>query len=617
MSDVPLAKTTLKTAKALPVQPQPRTLVRAKPLGESEPPRATPLVAAQPLVEESANGAAISQSVVDTPLAKAGSTKGGSGLNLDTVLASFSDTAVRKRANSENAITINVDAAPKPTVGRLAAWLAARGSSGFVVCILQLIVHEAPAWTVSMVVHMATLVTMALITVQQPTLYKPQHLLVTPPEEEKIEEIKDASTDQPTTLDENQTAQSVAFDSNVEQEQVDIQPSEESEAAPAAVDVTDFGLEHVPKSDLLQMVGAFGGNGLSGRSMAARAKLLMQDGGSESSEKAVGTALKWLAAHQMPDGGWNYNHTACPACRGQCRNAGTMAEARNAATAMALLPFLGRGDTHKEGAYRNTVRNGLSFLINHMHVGPQGGAMNEPGGRMYAHGLASIVLCEAYGMTHDKQLLVPAQSAMNYISFAQDPGGGGWRYMPHEKGDTSMVGWQLMALKSGLMANLNVQPLTIRRACNYLDSVQKDEGAAYGYTDPTNGSEATAAIGLLCRMYLGWKKDNPALQRGVRALSNRGPSGANMYYNYYATQVMRHWEGEEWINWNRQMRDQLVHAQAKQGHEEGSWFTGSGDTGAGAGGRLYCTAMATMILEVYYRHLPIYGAQSVEQDFPD
>lgn len=577
MSDVPLAKTTLITAKPLAPHARPRTLVRAKPLDE-----------AKPLAET------------------------------ETVLESCSDTGVRKRAESElGPIIIKVDATvAKPAATGLATWLGLRGSTGLVVCLLQLIVHEAPAWTVSMVVHMLTLVTMAMVTLQEPVTYKAQHLIVTPPEEEKIEEIKDASTDQPTTLDENQTAEALSFDSTVEPERVDLQPSEETEAAPAAVDLTDFGLEHVPKSDLLTMVGVFGASGLSGRGMAAKAQLIVQEGGSESSEKAVATSLKWLANHQMPDGGWSFNHATCPACRGQCRNPGTLAEARNAATAMALLPFLGSGQTHKDGKYRNTIKNGLSYLINHMHVGPQGGAMNESGGNMYSHGLASIVLCEAYGMTHDKGLLVPAQSALNFIAFAQDPGGGGWRYKPREKGDTSMVGWQLMALKSGHMASLHISSLTIQRASHYLDGVQSDDGAAYGYVD-SKGSEATAAIGLLCRMYLGWKKDNPALQRGVRALSNRGPSGANMYYNYYATQVMRHWEGEEWANWNRQMRDQLVHAQAKQGHEEGSWFTGSGDNGAGVGGRLYCTAMATMILEVYYRHLPIYRQQSVDQEFPD
>ena len=90
-----------------------------------------------------------------------------------------------------------------------------------------------------------------------------------------------------------------------------------------------------------------------------------------------------------------------------------------------------------------------------------------------------------------------------------------------------------------------------------------------------------------------------------------------MYYDYYATQVMRHWEGEEWSNWNHKMRDQLIHSQSRSGHEEGSWFVSGGDYGSITGGRLYCTAMAAMILEVYHQFMPIYGEGSVEQDFPE
>lgn len=574
MSDVPLAKTTLIAAKPLAPQPRPRTLVRAKPIPQT-----------------------------------------------DTLIASCSDTAVRKRAESNLGpilINVNVDVTTKPIMAGAAAWFGLRGSTSAAVCVMQLVAHEAPAWSVSMIVHMLTLITMALVTVQEPTSYKAQHLIVTPPEEEKLEELVDSNTEQPTTLDENQRPESLAFDSRVEQERVDIESSDEPEAAPAAVDLADFGLEHVPKSDLMTMLGAYGGAGLSGRSLVTKSKLLEQEGGNESSEKAVLTSLKWLAAHQMPNGSWNFNHATCPTCLGQCRNTGTMVDAHNAATALALLPFLGGGNTHKTGRYKSTVQGGLSYLISHMRISPQGGALNEPGsGQMYSHGLAAVALCEAYALTHDKELLGPAQLALNFISYAQDPVGGGWRYEPHQAGDTSMVGWQLMALKSGYMANLRIPPLTIRRAYGYLDGVQSNEGSSYGYSKAGTGSEATTAIGLLCRMYLGWKKDNPALERGVKALSNSGPAGANMYYNYYATQVMRHWEGEEWANWNRQMRDQLVHAQAKQGHEEGSWFTGSGDMGAATGGRLYCTAMATMILEVYYRHLPLYRSESVEQDFPE
>ena len=571
MSDMPLAKTTVKTAEPLVPRRRPRKLVRAKPL-------------------------------------------------TDTVLASTSDTGIQKRAaEAETAgpIVIYIEASSVAT-SAAATWAGFHSGASVAACVFHLILHEAPAWTVSMVVHMVTLVTMAMVTVPQPVLYKSNHLLVTPPPvEEKIEEVKEANNEKPTTLEENAVTESVAFDSKVEQERVNIQPSNEPEAAPAAIDLADYGLDRVPKSDLLATVGVYGGTGLSGRELAAKAQLVTREGGSETSEKAVSTALKWLANHQMPDGGWNFNHTNCPGCRGQCRNAGTLAEARNAATGLALLPFLGTGQTHRDGQYKTTIKNGLSYLVTHMRIGPQGGALNENGGNMYSHGIAAIALCEAYAMTHDRGLLPPAQAALNYVSYAQDPIGGGWRYKPREKGDTSVVGWQLMALKSGYMANLRVSTLTVHRASLFLDGIQSDDGAAYGYAEAGKQGEATTAIGLLCRMYLGWKRDNPSLQRGVKFLSGRGPSGANMYYNYYATQVMRHWEGEEWTNWNRQMRDQLIHAQAKQGHEDGSWFTGSGDNGAAPGGRLYCTAMATMILEVYYRHMPIYRAQRVDQDFPD
>jgi hypothetical protein len=88
-----------------------------------------------------------------------------------------------------------------------------------------------------------------------------------------------------------------------------------------------------------------------------------------------------------------------------------------------------------------------------------------------------------------------------------------------------------------------------------------------------------------------------------------------MYFNYYATQVMRHHEGEVWDKWNKEMRDYLVETQDKKGHQTGSWYV-RGDHGAERGGRIYVTSMATMILEVYYRHMPIYGKAAAEEEFP-
>ncbi|HTN73663.1 MAG TPA: prenyltransferase/squalene oxidase repeat-containing protein, partial [Pirellulaceae bacterium] len=376
------------------------------------------------------------------------------------------------------------------------------------------------------------------------------------------------------------------------------------------VELSDFGETTAPRSDLAKEIGAVGATGITGRGAAERGKLVNANGGSDGSEVAVARALKWLALHQRPDGSWNFDHR-----NGPCKtNPGGLTNGLNGATGLALLPFLGAGQTHKEGDYKANMKAGLAYLVRSMKV--KNGNMGDltDGGTMYTHGICSIVLCEAYAMTNDKDLMIPAQAALNYIVYAQDPVGGGWRYAAKQPGDTSAVGWQLMALKSGHMAYLNVPPATIKGASVFLDSVQADSGSGYGYTN-VGDAPGTTSVGLLSRMYLGWKKDNAALQRGVARLSKAGPSKTNMYYNYYATQIMRHNGGDEWKKWNDVMRDQYVNSQAKAGAETGSWYI-PGDHGSERGGRIYCTAMATMVLEVYYRHMPIYGKAAAEDDFP-
>jgi hypothetical protein len=505
---------------------------------------------------------------------------------------------------------------PKKTKRRtLAKILGTHGVAALVVCMSQVAVQEAPAWALSMVVHMVTLVTMAMVVVPNTAPCSPQHLVVAPNEEQRIEEVREISDRQPETLDETCEPEIVAVAADVAQEKVSFGSGDDLQAA-MAMDASSSGVESMLAGDAMTMLRGYG-KPYSDRGMSGNLEDIQREGGTEASEKCVANALKWLAHHQMPDGGWSFDFGQCPQCRGQCRDSGTLAEARNAATGLALLPFLGSGQTHKfSKKYKTTIRNGLTFLVNRVQLGPYGGALNESGGNMYSHGIATIAICEAYAMTHDRNLLLPAKAALNFTAWAQDPKGGGWRYQPREAGDTSMLGWQLMAIKSGQMAGLFFPKGVSRRASKFLDSVQSDGGALYGYQAPDTGSDATAAIGLLSRMYLGWKRDNPTLQRGVEWLGKRGPSAGNMYYDYYATQVMRHWEGEPWKIWNQQMREQLIRSQAQQGHEEGSWFVG-GDPGAGPGGRLYCTAMAAMILEVYYRQMPLYRAQSIEQDFPD
>ena len=337
------------------------------------------------------------------------------------------------------------------------------------------------------------------------------------------------------------------------------------------------------------------GGGLEGRfSRGSRSG----DGASDESEAAVERGLWWLVAHQLDDGSWHFDHRKS-VCKGLCRNHGNL-ESTTAATAIALAPFLGAGYTHQDGQHKETVRRGLYYLQRRAFETPNGIDLQE--GTMYAQGLATIVLCEAYAMTKDESLKHVAQSALDYIEYAQGDGGG-WRYKPREPGDTTVTGWQLMALKSGELAGLRVKSPRMHMVNSFLDTVQSEDGAKYGYMDP-RPRPATTAIGLLCRMYLRWPRSHPGLAAGVRYLDELGPSEKDMYFNYYATQVLHHWQGSEWKRWNDRIRDYLIRTQANQGHENGSWFFDHPHSKKG--GRLYNTAMAIMILEVYYRYMPLY-----------
>ncbi|NLX95762.1 MAG: terpene cyclase/mutase family protein [Rhodopirellula sp.] len=347
--------------------------------------------------------------------------------------------------------------------------------------------------------------------------------------------------------------------------------------------------------------------GLQGRRAEARARLVQDGGGNEASEAAVDRGLRWLVAHQCRDGSWNFDHNQS-ACQGLCRHPGD-SPSTTGATAIALLPFLGAGHTHVSGDYMMTVRDGLYYLGSRAVVTPDGADLRE--GTMYGQGLATIALCEAYALTKDRGLKDLAQQAIDFIVSAQDRNGGGWRYQPGDPGDTTVTGWQLMALRSGQMARLNVPSPTFFSAERFLDGVQSQEGALYGYMTP-EPRPATTAVGLLSRMYSGWGRDHPALGQGAAYLSKLGPSKENdgLYFNYYATQVLHHLGGSDWQRWNVKTRDHLIATQSSEGHEAGSWYFPGRHSKVG--GRLYCTAMAVMTLEVYYRYLPLYRSRAVD-----
>ena len=366
------------------------------------------------------------------------------------------------------------------------------------------------------------------------------------------------------------------------------------------------------------------GHEMSGR-MSAKTKkaLVKQFGGNSASEAAVVSGLNWLASHQMPNGSWSFDHAKHPDCRGRCSQSGTINNCPNGATAMALLTFLGAGHTQHSGDYQIQVSRAIDFLKKNARPStyPMGldfrGFSDNRADKMYVQGLCGIALCECYAMSNDSRLKEFAQGAIDFIVNSQNSTDGGWRYEPGQRGDTSVVGFQMMALKSAANAQIKVPTTAFQGVEVFLDSVQVERGIQYAYHPDKNlhGTESMTAVGLLCRMYLGWNRRTPQLALGVEYLDGVRPQPRNMYFNYYATQVMHHWGGEEWSRWNQPMRDYLIRTQhpARSGHFAGSWDVE--DPHGDAGGRLYMTCLATMTLEIYYRHLPLYDREKLRVDF--
>jgi hypothetical protein len=340
---------------------------------------------------------------------------------------------------------------------------------------------------------------------------------------------------------------------------------------------------------------------LSGRQEGIKNSLLKAYGGTALTEEAVKEGLRWLARQQRSRGSWSL--------RGPYRD-GANDENEQAATAMALLAFQGAGYTPEgpktESFTRVTARGWRFLLRGQQKDGRFFENLTREQHQLYTQAMCTIAICELYGMTRDEEYREPAQKAIDYCVKIQTPEGG-WRYQPGTDSDLSVTGWFAMALQSARMAGIEVPSPAFDGISKFLDSVQREDGSRYAYRPLDGATLPLTAEGLLSRQYLGWKHDDPRLRAGVDFLLANLPAWdkRNVYYWYYATQVCHHMEGADWRAWNEVTRQLLPEHQEKRGAERGSWDP-SGDRWGDSGGRLYVTCLSLYVLEIYYRHLPIY-----------
>lgn len=397
-------------------------------------------------------------------------------------------------------------------------------------------------------------------------------------EEEEVEELEDLEnieeitmTDEPISM-ETETAESVeSSETSVDLESLDV-------------------LSNIDSPVVMKGL-------MSGRMGANRGAMLGKYAGKYGglTEAAVKRALEWLRKNQNPDGSWHTGH-------------------KIGHTGLGLLTFLAHGETPDSKRYGPTVEKAIKYLLSQMD---SKGLFKVAGGHsgVYEHCIGTYAIAEAFGMTRVPTLKDAMTTNLQQIIDGQQKSGG-WDYSWKDEGrtDTSVMGWAAQAMKAGYIAGAKNEGLkgALDKSIPGFKMMQKESTGKFGYSSPGTGDIGMTGVGVLCMQLLGAAKD-PSTVKGLNALkpvgaAYSGQSKHPLYAYYYVTQAKFHEGGDTWTSWNPKIATLLVKSQNK----DGSWLPKEIEKR----GKVYCTTLAALTLQVYYRFLPTFQTDAVKSAAP-
>lgn len=329
------------------------------------------------------------------------------------------------------------------------------------------------------------------------------------------------------------------------------------------------------------------------------------------SERAAKLGLEWLAANQGRAGNWESDDLGLVAVGG--------------------LAFLSAGHAPGRGRYGDNVRRALDYVLSNAKPS---GLLNVASHRrdMYNHGLATFVLTQAYGISHDKRIGKALDKALKLIANCQCEDGG-WDYEARRqrKGhDLSLAVMQAKALRGAMDIGFEIEPRVIKLAIKSVREHYKVTGrgrsprgaggadaavdlpGVFTY-DGNRSTTAMAAAGVVCLQEFGKYGDFRIrhsvdavigdIQGKMRRAPGRVPFDA--YTLYYVSQAVYQVGGDRWRKSYPKLRDACIRNQRTTGSvkDRGSWDAGSHVSGKP--GRLFGTAVAVFTLSIPNRYLPI------------
>ncbi len=203
----------------------------------------------------------------------------------------------------------------------------------------------------------------------------------------------------------------------------------------------------------------------------------------ESIDISIENALLWLADQQQGDGSFP-----------------TLPQGQPGVTSLCLMAFASSGHAPGVGPYGDKLRQAHRFVVNCQkangllaNIAPRGKQISRDisheigSAAVYNHAISALMLCELFSMDEgdlqETQLVI--ENALQATTVMQrwpkrfDADRGGWRYLnqlppnatsfgDYRDADLSVVGWQLMFMRSAKNAGFEVPEKSIQDAVAYV-----------------------------------------------------------------------------------------------------------------------------------------------------
>lgn len=275
-------------------------------------------------------------------------------------------------------------------------------------------------------------------------------------------------------------------------------------------------------------------------------------------------------------------------------------------TGLALLAFLANEETSDSARQREAVRKAIEFLAEKDWDGSRF-RNSDAGG--YAHGIATLALCEAWMRTRNPKARTVAELAARRIVGGQQPDGG-FNYgldPATSRRDTCLSAWMVGALAAAGRAGLDVpgNAEALRRSAAAIEKNFDPHRRQFAYAvyyesaprQPVPGQLSTTPAGVWALQTAGAGRSRAA-QAGAKSLRAIPAEFARTdgirrhpLYGRFFTALALNADAGDRSGWTREMTESYVRAQSP----DGSWSAPESSTEKEYG-PVYATLFAALTL---------------------